>query len=142
MDRILKAWMTSNKLTRCSLEMPEWNREQRLHLGTWCEDVSLHPACMVLVLEPVHVIETLLNLKSGMTKVTDGAICFEYKDKAWTVKVSSGHCRVNQGGKPQFQLNEQQLGTMLFGTFPTGQWPQVPQDWFPLPLSVPVADQF
>lgn len=141
-DRLLKAWMEQHQLKNCAVTIPVWETEMLAHLRTWAEGTSLSPAWMIRVLDPRHVIETLMNLKACWSAIPDGQLCFETEGERYTVTVLHNHCRVETGGVPDMTLSTHQLGSLLFDPFPGEDIPRGPEGWFPLPLSVPVADEF
>ena len=151
MDLILKAWLTQRSLTNLWLQMPCWDSRRLRHLRLWAEGTSLSPAWELRVVNHRRVIETLMNLKARREQPADGELPIVVEDEAFLISVRDGRCKVGDIRHPDgtsekwlqtLFLTPRQLNSMLFDPFPGEDIPQGPAGWFPLPLSVPTADEF
>jgi len=64
LDKLIKAWMETNDLNRCEVQIPVWDRATLKHLRAWAEDLSMNPSLMIRVLDYPRVVATLLHLKA------------------------------------------------------------------------------
>lgn len=139
-DRIVKAWMQRFELKQFAFAVPLWRADVLRHFGAYAENVLMSCSVHARIFRYDRVIEAMMNL--GERSRADGKLCFEAEDKAYTVEIICGRARVCEGGEPQMHLTQLEAARMLLLPWDAENRPNVPQGWFPLPMSVCPCDAF
>ena len=142
LDRMLKTWAAETDLRSFTVTVPAWDTATVRRLSAWSEWPSLCPAGQFRILNWQHVLEVMLGLKAKCSTLSDGSFGFSVENETFTITVRDGKPSVTKGAEAPLKLNVLEAENLFLSVFPTQSVAGLPADWFPLPFSNLVPDQF
>lgn len=142
LDRMLKVWAAETEHRSFTVTVPAWDTAAVRHLSAWSEWPSLGPAGQFRILNWKHVLQVMQQLKAKCGPLSDGSFGFCVEGETFTVTVRDGQPSVTEGAEAPLQLDVLEAENLFLSVFPTRSVDGLPADWFPLPFSNLVPDQF
>ncbi|MBR1585212.1 MAG: GNAT family N-acetyltransferase [Clostridia bacterium] len=142
LPQAIKAWMKGRP--SCTVSLPLWQRREAEILNGFAENCSAGETDMLRVLHWPRVLAAALTLKEQIQPLPDGRVVLEIDGQRWALSVRNGAVRVEEtDDAPCKVLTDRQATGLLFTPYAalTESHPLL-QAWLPLPLTIPVPDQF
>lgn len=142
LDLILKVWARETGLNSFIVTVPAWDTAAVRRLSAWSEWPTLCPAGMFRILNWKHVLQVMLTLKAEQMSISDGIFGFSVEGQTFTVRVKDNKVEVCDGADAPLSMGILEAENLFLSAFPTRRVEGLPDDWFPLPFSNLIPDQF
>ena len=142
LDLMLKVWATETGLWSFTVTVPAWDTSAVRRLSAWSEWPVLGPAGQFRILNWKHVLQVMLTLKAETMSLSDGSFGFTVEGETFTVRVQDNEVKVTDGADSPLSMSVLEAEDLFLSVFPTRQITGLPSDWFPLPFSNLIPDQF
>lgn len=139
---ILKAWQRESQVKWIEVQMPAWQKKDRMALNAFAEGVSYGMNNDICILRYRRVLEAMLTLKASYNQMANGEMGFRVDGQTWTVKVQNGTVTTMDGAENPLELTHNEAGNLFLMPFEYDGKPDTPQGWFPLPIYTCSADEF
>lgn len=137
----LKAWMRNTGAEQLKIQLPLWESEYLSDLALWAEEMHYTQGVQARILNYPRVLEALLTLKATYCRLDDGEQSFRAEGQLFTVSVKENRVSVTDGGENPIELDTLEAGNLFLSSFDYSGKPFA-GNWFPLPLFVPLPDEF
>lgn len=141
LDKALKAWITNNE-KGVDLVFPEWQKDAIRHLNLYCEGCECTHSFLAKIINYPRVVGAMMKVKSHSAWLEEGTACFDVDGQRFTITVAAGEVIVENGGFNPLRLTEDEADQLFLYPFDYENRPDVPHNWFPLPLYAARSDEF
>lgn len=142
---VLKAYMQQHGVDGLRISVPAHSADRIRALDAFAEDSSLNHAGMHRVLNWPNVISQLMTFKKELVGLKEGTADLVIEDEgAFRITVDGHGVQVHkvEPARTPSITRTQAVGLLFSLTSRLGRREDAWHDWFPLPLSVPLADCF
>ena len=142
-DAAVKAWMADR--TRACFTVPLSNRPRMAALRHYAESLRIGDSQMLLILNWQRVLTACFALACETRPMLDGDLCVAIENEGtYHISVRQQHCVIQRTEEPAALTVTRLEATSLFFSAASLALCDDPllRDWLPLPLTVPVPDQF
>lgn len=140
---VIRAWMENRK--GCTLHCPGWHISRAAALNAFAENCRAGDSQMLRVLNWESTLNAALSFRHEIVPLPEGRRVIRVeKAGALALEVRNGKTQVSPtGDEPDLCLSERQAASLFFSpmSLVTVRDPLL-RCWLPLPLDIPVADEF
>ncbi len=143
LPQVVRAWMENRP--RCTVNCPGWHLERAAALNAFAEGCEISNYQMLRVLNWENILSTALSFRRQIVPLPEGRRVIRVEGAGtWALEVTDHKALVSPADDaPLLSLSEKQAAALFFSPLAllTVRDPLL-RCWLPLPLDIPVADQF
>ena len=140
---VCRAWLENRK--SCTVHCPGWNVARAAALNAFAEGCQVSDFQLIRVLNWENTLGTALSFRCASTPLPEGRRVIRVENAgAWALEVRNGKTQVSPSeDEPDLCLTEKQAASLFFSPLAlvTVRDPLL-RCWLPLPLDIPVPDEF
>ncbi len=143
LPQVIRAWMTDRP--RCTVKCPCWHLERAAALNAFAESCEISGHQMLRVLNWKNALNAALSFRSQIAALPEGRRVIRIEGAGtWKLEVTDSQTRVSPTDEtPMLSLSEKQAAVLFFSPLSLlAVRDPLLRCWLPLPLDIPVADQF
>lgn len=140
---VLRTWLTNRR--SCRVACPGWHIERAAALSAFAEECRAGNTQMLRVLNWERVLGAALSFRRSIAPLPEGRRVLRVEGAGtWALEVTAAEARaVPAEDAPNLCLSPRQAAALLFSPFSLlTVRDSLLRCWLPLPLDIPVADQF
>ncbi len=140
---VIAAWMRDRN--KCAVKCPGWHLERAAALNAFAEDCGVHDYQMLRVLNWENTLDAALAFRNQIAPLPEGRRVIRVEGNgAWALEVKDGNTAVRPtDGAPGLCLEEKRATALFFSPLSLLSVREaLLRAWLPLPLDIPVPDQF
>ena len=142
-DAAVKAWLAGR--SRACFTVPLCNRSRMAALQRYAESLDIRDSQMLLILNWQRVLTACFSLACQTRSMLDGGVCVAIENEGvYHISIHQQHCEIRQTAEsPELTLTRTEATGLFFSAASLALCDHpLLRNWLPLPLTVPVPDQF